>query len=146
MIGSESASTSFEVIRVTNLRLSSASIVSSDGEITIIVLSRDNNLASGKKTVGRTSTNRGIDGNISLSSSEAEVSGFVQIVLTETAVESALVAVNTCNTAESAEGTVTTGTESVGTSVLVANIRLNATARSEVMSMTTESVVSGLTG
>ena len=58
-----------------------------------------------------------------------------------------MVAVNTCNTAESeSSGTVTTGTESIGTSVLVANIRLDATARSEVVSTTTESEVSALNG
>lgn len=136
-----------KVIGVSRVRLSSASIVGSNGEITIIILSRDNNLASGKKTIGGACTNGGIDGNISLGSSETKVSSLVQIVLTETAVESTLVAIDTCDTAESeSSGTVTTGTESVGTSVLVANISLDAAASSEVVSTTTESVISVLTG
>ena len=136
-----------KVIGVARVRLSSASIVGSNGEITIIILSRDNNLASSKKTIGGTCTDGGIDSNISLGSSETKVSSLVQIVLTETAVESTLVAIDISNTAESeSSGTVTTSTESVGTSVLVANISLDAATRSEVVSTTTESVISKLTG
>ena len=147
MFGTESGSTSLKVIGVSRVRLSSASIVGSNSEITIIILGRDNNLASGKKTIGSTCTNGGIDSNISLGSSETKVSSLVQIVLTETAVESTLVAIDTCNTAESeSSGTVTTSTESVGTSVLVANISLDAAASSEVVSTATESVISELTG
>jgi len=66
-----------KVIGVSRVRLSSASIVGSNGEITIIILGRDNNLASGKKTIGGTSTNGGIDSNISLGSSETKVSSLV---------------------------------------------------------------------
>ena len=147
LFNSKSGNTSVKVIGATYLRLSSAWLVSSNSEITIVILSRDHDSASSKETVGGTSTSNIIDGNISLSSSETKVSSLVQIVLTKTAIESTLVAVYTCNTAESeSSGTVTTSTESVGTSVLVANIRLNAAARQDVASTTTESVVSQLTG
>ena len=147
LFNSESGNTSVKVIGATYLRLSSARLVSSNSEITIVILSRDHDSASSKETVGGTSTSNIIDGNISLSSSETKVSSLVQIVLTETAVESTLVAIDTCDTAESeSSGTVTTGTESVGTSVLVANISLDAAASSEVVSTTTESVISELTG
>ena len=147
LFNSESGNTSVKIIGATYLRLSSAWLVSSNSEITIVILSRDHDLASSKETIGGTSTSNIIDGNISLSSSETKVSSLVQIVLTKTAIESSLVAVNTCNAAESeSSGTVTTSTESVGTSVLVANIRLNAAASQDVASTTTESVVSQLTG
>ena len=147
LFNSEFGKTSVKVIRATYLRLSSARLVSSNSEITIVILSRDHDSASSKEAIGSTNTSNIIDGNISLSSSETKVSSLVQIVLTKTAVESSLVAVNTCNTAESeSSGTVTTSTESVGTSVLVANIRQNAAASQDVTSTTTESVVSQLTG
>ena len=147
LFNSKFGNTSVKIIGATYLRLSSARLVSSNSEITIVILSRDHDSASSKETIGSINTSNIIDGNISLSSSETKVSSLVQIVLTKTAVESSLVAVNTFNSAESeSSGTVTTSTESVGTSVLVANISLDAAASSEVVSTTTESVISELTG
>jgi len=141
--------TSLKVIRGANLRLSSTSIISSDSEITIVILLRDHNFGSSEKTIrGKCATSRAIDANISLSSSEADLISVAEISLSETAVESTLVAVNTLDTAESEKsGTVTTGTETLRTSVGVANISLNAAASAKkTVLATSESVVSKLTG
>jgi len=145
----EVALTNIKVIRLANLRLSSANIVSSNSKITIIILCRDHNFGSSKKTIGGTCATSGtIYGNISLSSSEADLISVAEIGLSQTSVESTLVAVNTRNTAESLKsGTVTAGTETRSTTMLVSNTRLNLAASAEKsVSATSESVISKLTG